>query len=396
MSGSDAELRAEHTGLRLTPAGRVVLPFAVAGVLVAWIAGGTAGLASATFFALLALAPLVAWLHLRGVRVTPPPAMRVTAGDPFFLVPVLTNRSPFFSVSHVVAAAGDSRGGPTRAGGRLDRLRPGERRPLPVAHRLLRRGRTRTLRLEVTSCFPLALVECRLRFTLPVDLLALPRLGTLSELTPLTAGIAETSRERRQRGTGEEEFHAVRQWREGESLRRVHWRLSARRGRRILREFQTVVEAPVHLVLAAWMPGEGLADAARRHFETSVSLAATLSEHFLRRGRRVRLTVLHEGAAALPAVRGRGGLARILGTLAEVEPLAIGAAEERTLAADPGRRRGEVPILVHAGGGDVLPPLGATLSADTLILGAADPRTDRIFRRVRPGGMRSPLSPLRA
>ena len=381
--------------LHLTPAGRIFLPVACAGLLGGWLAGGTSGMFAALAFALFALAPVTALLHVRGLRVEPPGAARIPVGDPFHVLPRLTNASAFFTARDVLLFGGDMRGGPMRAGGILRCLAPGRSEVVPVVHRLLRRGRERELRLVVSSFHPLGLVEVRLSFLLPVDFLGLPRLGTLGDLGVLPGGRAETSAARRMPVPGEEEFHAVRDWREGESLRRVHWRLSARRGRLIQREYQVPVEAPVHLLLLTGVPSEGLADELRRGFETAVSLVATLAEHYLRRGRRVRLTVVGARPAALPCARGRGGLSNILTLLAEVESAPRPAGTEArgeglalTLAA--AHRRGEVTIVVHAGD-----PAAPADGAARLVLGSADRRTTRLFLRGRPTSAGSPLSPIR-
>ena len=385
-------LRPERSGLHLTPAGRIFLPLALAGFLAGWLAGGTTGMFAGVAFALLTLSPGLALLHLLGLRIEPPAPARVSVGDSFLVHPTLANASRLFTVRNALLYCGESQGGRALPGGHLLRLGPGRERRIAVAHRLLRRGRERRLSLIVVSFFPLGLVECRLRFELPVDLLGLPRIGTLRDLGVLPSGRAEASLARRRPVSGEEEFHAVRDWREGDSLRRVHWRLSARRSRLILREYRIPVEAPVHLLFSIRSSVSGqLASSERRRFETMVSLVATLAEHFLRRGRRVRLTIAGGGGSGLPPLRGRSGLVRILVLLAEVEP--VGGEPDGDLrgALAASRRRSEVPIVVHAGSGE-----GLVSSGELLVLGAEDPAVERLFRRTRPGGSGSPLHLVRS
>jgi len=203
----------------------------------------------------------------------------------------------------------------------------------------------------------------------------------------------ETSLARRLPVAGEEEFYAVRDWREGESLRRVHWRLSARRGRRILRDYQIPVEAPVHVVLLTGRGGDDLTGERHRRFEMAVSLSATLAEHFLRRGRRVRLTTAGAHPVHLPSLRGRGGLARILTVLAEVraepdpDPAAGVTLPELGVPPTPG----ESTIVVHAGDARA-----ALAPGNALVLGTDDARIDRLFRRGRSRASGSPLTPVRS
>jgi hypothetical protein len=76
-------VRAARTGLVLTPAGTILLPVAIVGALLSWSLVPAAALASAAALSVLLLAPLGAWLCLRGLVVLPPPPRQAFAGEGF-------------------------------------------------------------------------------------------------------------------------------------------------------------------------------------------------------------------------------------------------------------------------------------------------------------------------
>lgn len=373
---------------RLTAAGRVLVPVALFGFLAAWAQGGIPGLLAATACSLLLLAPGLARLHTGGLEVGAPPPGRVHVGDGFVLRVPVANRGTWFRARHLTVACaevGEARDDDPWAGQVVD-LGPGEETVVEVFHRLHTRGRHRALRMVVSSTFPLGVVRRALVFDVPADLLALPRLGSLRDLTRLPRGRRQLVRAARYPDPGDEELDAVRDWREGESLRRVHWRLSARRGRRVVREMRHPNEPPVHLVLATGVPPRLPVGSSGRSFERSVSLAATVGEHYLRRGRELRLSLAGQEGSLGP-IRGRGGLLRLLTALADVRATdrgddELGADIERALARGPGRLREELRVAVCAGRGAV-PSLPGE---DGLLLDVDAASTDAVFSASRHWG----------
>ena len=375
MASPDAGARAAYRSTtRLTMAGRVALPVSAASLVGSWAFGGLIGLFASTSVAVLVCAWWLTRRQLSGLTLGPPPPARVHVGDAFHPEVTLQHDGRGPGTWHLRLTCGEASGTAERPAGSRFRLVPGERLRLPLEHRLLRRGRHPQLEVSVGSTFPFGLVEHRLHFRLPVDFLALPRLGSLNDLGRLPQGARDPQPQPRPFERGEEEFYGVRAWREGESVRRVHWRLSARRGRRVLREYRLNAEPPVHLVLATCVPQDTPLDAPRKRFERSVSLTATLAEHFLRRGRSLRLTLSGSEPVTHPLVRGRGGLLRLLSTLAEVGFVHGDSAQ----AADQGLGsvpRGEVPIAVFVGSRPSAPkPEGGPLRIDVL-----DPGLQRLF-----------------
>ena len=94
-----------------------------------------------------------------------------------------------------------------------------------------RRGRYRFGPLEASTRYPLGFVESRMKWQAEEDWRVLPRLGVLlqpwrMEVETLRQGEKKTYS---RRGFVEGEFHGLRQWRDGDSRRWIHWRTSAAR-----------------------------------------------------------------------------------------------------------------------------------------------------------------------
>ena len=332
--------------LRLTPAGRALCIFAAATLALSWATQGALGLYAAGGTALLAVIPLLAWLHARGARLLPPPPVTAFAGETFPLDVDVENSGHVLALRDLVLMHRSERRDVERPAGYAATVPPRSRGRVATAQRLLRRGRHRELSVALESSFPLGLATARLEFELQTDILVLPRLGTVRNLEALTAhrhgllyqGVAD-------RGD-EQEFHGMREWREGESLRRVHWRHSARRGRLLVREFRGEDRPPVHVVLDARVPPRKRTSSSRGSFERAVSLAGTLAEQHLRRQHLVRFTIVAEEPVTFERSRGRTALFPILEALATVEPSVLDG--PRKLVVAP--RRDEVTLLVCAGG----------------------------------------------
>jgi uncharacterized protein (DUF58 family) len=142
----------------------------------------------------------------------------------------------------------------------------------------------------------------------PVPPPADPRAAYAGEEAPLPRG---------RRG----EFHGLREFREGDDPRDIHWRSSARRGRQMIREHDDEASRRVTLFCEHVRPTR---DAAGTQLvEQAISLCASLVVDYLERGYVVRL-VTRDGQVTWAV--GRGAASRFLGKLAllpvldEVQP----------------------------------------------------------------------------
>jgi len=155
--------------------------------------------------------------------------------------------------------------------GELAPLGPGERQELKLSFTPRRRGRIELAGLTVGRPDALGLVRGLARLPLPARLTALPRRYRLPEITlpgkrkfqpggmSLAASVGDS-----------EEFLALRDYRPGDPLQRVHWKSFARTGKPVVKEYQDEFFERHALVLdTGSLAGE---DAA---FEDAVALAAS-------------------------------------------------------------------------------------------------------------------------
>ena len=206
-------------------------------------------------------------------------------------------------------------------------------------------------------------------------MLITPAPGVLGQRLVLGGGRAAVLDAALRPRRGTEEFFGVRHWRDGESEHLVHWKLTARRGMRVLRELEVRADATVHVVLSTFVARSG----SGRELERAVRLAATVVAHCLRAGRRTRLSVTRSDRPPLGPLRGRVGLARALNELAVVGP-SDSNVDLLDAVLDTSVRENEVVVAVTSAPLD--PP-----RSDVLVLDASDPgnRVLAPARRERAG-----------
>ncbi len=161
-------------------------------------------------------------------------------------------------------------------------LAPGESTTVSYEGRLARRGLYRFGPLTVTTQFPFGLVERKIVLPLWDELVVCPRLGRLSgrwgfeQREPRETVPHRDSRESR-RG---DEFFGVRDWQRGDSLRKIHWRSSARHGKWVVRQFELPRNQDVALLVdLVRYQTEDISDG---QVEYLISFAATVLSHFVR------------------------------------------------------------------------------------------------------------------
>jgi uncharacterized protein (DUF58 family) len=331
--------------VRVVPAatGLTVAIVSILALVAAWLGAGLIPSLVALFgAAVTASAAVATWRHASALRIAAPPPVTGFAGERFAVDVQVTNFALRARAFDAILAFVPADGMP-RAGALLTELAAGRSVKVEVVHPLMKRGLHRQGTLDIASSFPLGLWKCRLRFALPNEVLVLPRLGTLHRVKRRPVLVrGDTGQGGAGRGD-EQEIYGVRGWREGEGLRRVHWKLSARRGRLLVREFRSEPKPPVHVVLALGIP-EDSRDA-RHGFEQAVSLAGTIVEDRIRSGHPVRLTLLGREKRTVQCRRGRGAIFPILRALAVV----VAEAPPSAAAAAPRARRGEEVCLVRVG-----------------------------------------------
>ena len=203
----------------------------------------------------------------------------------------------------------------------LGALAPGERRELRLAFTPRRRGRIEFAGLTIGRSDPLGLVRGLVRLPLAARLIALPRRYRLPEIAlpgrrkfqpggvSLAASVGDS-----------EEFLALRDYRPGDPLQRVHWKSYARTGKPVVKEYQDEFFERHALVLdTGTRRGE---DAA---FEDAVALAASFVYTIDTHECLLDLLFVDSGVRAYTAGRGQLQSQHMLEVLAAVGPSEGGA-----------------------------------------------------------------------
>src|SRR3954469_5511465 len=210
--------------------------------------------------------PLVA---LRGLAVElSAPAETHQGGDTAVQLTV-TNRGR--AVRWGLVASDEHVGGATAY---IGSARPGESVEVRTVRGAPRRGEARTAWVELRSAAPFGVAERRRRLPADATTLVLPRVVPLGALpfvdlaSSREAAVETVGR----RGQGPD-YLGVREFRPGDPIRQVHWRLTARHGELVVRDLEE------HRVprLAIWVDTHGDADALDEACSAAASILASAS-----------------------------------------------------------------------------------------------------------------------
>ncbi len=141
---------------------------------------------------------------------------------------------------------------------------------------LLQRGRYTLGPLRVSTRFPLGLVRSSMVVEQSDSFLVYPRLGRLRQrwLQIMNARLIGSQSGGRHQGMLEGDYYGLREWRNGDSRRWIHWRTSAKLGELSVRQFEQQHNRDLILVLDLWQPDSPTVEE-RATTEVAISFLAT-------------------------------------------------------------------------------------------------------------------------
>ena len=234
------------------------------------------------------------------------------------------------------------------------------------------------LRLEwvtAVSSFPFGLVRKSTTMSRPATAIVLPRRVRLrSELIESLGGAGISGAAVSDRRGESDDFYGLREYQEGESLRRIAWKPSARTGVLLIRQFAAPTPRRLRIVLD--VTG---AHSDRDLVEWAVTLAGAAARQAHEAGFAIGLRIVGSGVSREPR-RESSHLLGVLRDLAMVEPQGLDA----EAPADPTRfELNDAVMIVHTGAtavelSDADSVLDATtpnryLAADGAVSGDEDP-----------------------
>ena len=113
----------------------------------------------------------------------------------------------------------------------------------------MRRGVHRIATAHARSSFPFGMFRCRRRLTCEVELAVHPRPVEIAGARGAGAAATFAALDGTSLAPGHDVVGHLREWRSGDSLRNVHWRATARRGRPLVKERDGDAGAGVAVVL---------------------------------------------------------------------------------------------------------------------------------------------------
>ena len=301
----------------LTARGRCVLGLGLGVYIAAWAFGSKPLYPVATGFLLVAA---VAWMWVR--LANRPFQVRRGWGDNEHVegddVPVVVELDASASVLPAAATLIERVGrlGEQRHGLR----RNGRRLSLRYVLEGLPRGRYAFEDVRVEIADPFGLESVSVPLPAPGALLVYPRLVRLERLFSESGAHAHDGRRLLLRRHSGFELHGVREYEQGESLRRVHWRSTARRGQLMVKELEDAPRDEIAVLLdadASAVVGES--------FDMQVRAAGSILESYVRRGRRAVLVVNSERRDVQQVHSPAADWRRSLELLAAAEPTGRGS-----------------------------------------------------------------------
>jgi uncharacterized protein (DUF58 family) len=204
------------------------------------------------------------------------------------------------------------------------------RRKAGFAIKAVRRGRYAVGPLHVGFVDPFGLARVRWQALGVSNFLVHPRYERLSTARDMgeRRSVASTAR-RQPTGARGEDFYTLREYIEGDDLRKIHWPATAKRGNFMIRQEETPWHTRSTILLDNRSQGHGGIGESST-FERSVEAAASVCDLYHRSGYGWRLTPV--SGPALPSGRGNDHFHRCLDVLATIETEADPDALLRRLA----------------------------------------------------------------
>ncbi len=138
------------------------------------------------------------------------------------------------------------------------------------------RGVYRLDSAQISTSFPIGLLQGKFNFFQTTDIFVGPRLG---DMTPtwhqrMQSLVAGDQSSQRRRGIEQDEFYALRPWKSGDSLRWIHWRSSARTGKITVKQFDQKGDRDFALLFDCWL--EDVTVVNQKNVELAASFTATI------------------------------------------------------------------------------------------------------------------------
>jgi len=224
---------------------------------------------------------------------------------------------------------------------------PGMTATVPVELMPKRRGLHRLNRYQLSTSFPFGFIKRATERRQDEAIMVYPAVGQVSHRLLMLCRATERSTANLppQRG-GDDEFYGVKEYRQGENPRWIHWKRSAHTGQYVLKEMAKVSPPRLLIVVDTQVQGDDLDSF--EGVEKSIAMAASLASTAMEMGMAVGLCAWANGWTVIPAQRGKRHCLDILAALAELPLNREIGLDELMGQALPIIRHGLTPVLFSA------------------------------------------------
>lgn len=185
------------------------------------------------------------------------------------------------------------------------------------------RGRYEYQIAQARVLSPLQLWWHDYKLAVPSELRIYPNFAAIAQYTLLATDNKLSQigiRKQRRRGEGQD-FHQLREYRAGDSLRQIDWKATARMYKAISREYQDERDQEIILLMDCGHRMQAR-DGALSHFDHTLNAALLLAYVALRQGDAVGLGTFGGTQRWLPARKGHYALNQLLNALYDLQPTA--------------------------------------------------------------------------
>lgn len=247
-------------------------------------------------------------LALRKLRVRRRPPGPVHANRPFTMTLEVENRKRLLA-SYSVELEDDCGGHPVDKRCYFLKIPAGAKVSSSYRHTIARRGLHRFEGVHVSTRYPFGLFRKTVFLASADEILVYPE-AEPAPLPKLRARPLGESRRARRGRRGE--FFAMREYREGDDQRAIHWKSTARSGRLLVREFEEEAQRRISLLIDNALPPVP-GERERLALEDAIRTCAALAKSYTSRHYSIQLVARE---TRVPFGQGTAHLHRILRTLA--------------------------------------------------------------------------------
>jgi uncharacterized protein (DUF58 family) len=250
-------------------------------------------------------------MSLRRLLVARRPPGRIFAGRPFLMeISVQNKKNKLASYSVEIEDLVENQ--PLDKKCYFLKVPAGKTQRTSYRHTFHQRGLYQLGGFRIATKFPFALFNKRRIVSSSGEVLVFPQVIDMPPPPPRARQLGDTMVDKVGRAG---EFFGLREYRDGDDRRAIHWRSSARTGRLLVREYEEEAQQRATLILDNSLP-EKHGRIAEDALEQAISLTASLAVSYLRKNYAVRLITR---TTLVPFAVGERHATRILRALALLE-----------------------------------------------------------------------------